>query len=96
MHFCSDFHPKVQQNSNINIKSLIIIIELTIPKRQIEVRFLMKSGLILRDSCDIAKRQFYDIPAPFIEWFFASIFFSIDFTMDYIDFVLPECLHTKI
>lgn len=52
--------------------------------------------LILRDSCDIAKRQFYDIPAPFIEWFFASIFFSIDFTMDYIDFVLPECLHTKI
>ena len=42
------------------------------------------------------KRQFYDIPAPFIEWFFASIFFSIDFTMDYIDFVLPECLHTKI
>ena len=27
---------------------------------------------------------------------FASIFFSIDFTMDYIDFVLPECLHTKI
>ena len=56
----------------------------------------MKSGLILRDSCDIAKRQFYDIPAPFIEWFFASIFFSIDFTMGYIDFVLPECLHTKI
>ena len=41
MHFCSDFHPKVQQNSNINIKSLIIIIELTIPKRQIEVRFLV-------------------------------------------------------
>lgn len=56
----------------------------------------MKSGLILQDSYDIAKRQFYDIPAPFIEWFFASIFFSIDFTMDYIDFVLPECLHTKI
>lgn len=69
---------------------------LFVPKRQIEVRFLMKSGLILQDSCDIAKRQFYDIPAPFIEWFFASIFFSIDFTMDYIDFVLPECLHTKI
>lgn len=56
----------------------------------------MKSGLILRDSYDIAKRQFYDIPAPFVEWFFASIFFSIDFTIDYIDFVLPECLHTKI
>ena len=56
----------------------------------------MKSGLILQDSCDIAKRQFYDIPALFIEWLFASIFFSIDFTMDYIDFVLPECLHTKI
>lgn len=69
---------------------------LFVPKRQIEVRFLMKSGLILQDSCDIAKRQFYDIPASFIEWFFASIFFSIDFTMDYIDFVLPECLHTKI
>ena len=69
---------------------------LFVPKRQIEVRFLMKSGLILRDSYDIAKRQFYDIPASFIEWFFASIFFSIDFTMDYIDFVLPECLHTKI
>ena len=69
---------------------------LFVPKRQIEVRFLMKSGLILQDSCDIAKRQFYDIPAPFIEWLFASIFFSIDFTMDYIDFVLPECLHTKI
>lgn len=69
---------------------------LFVPKRQIEVRFLVESGLILQDSCDIAKRQFYDIPAPFIEWFFASIFFSIDFTMDYIDFVLPECLHTKI
>lgn len=77
-------------------KLLVITHVLFVPKRQIEVRFLMKSGLILQDSCDIAKRQFYDIPAPFIEWFFASIFFSIDFTMDYIDFVLPECLHTKI
>ncbi len=39
---------------------------LFVPKRQIEVRFLMKSGLILQDSCDIAERQFYDIPTPFI------------------------------
>ena len=51
----------------------------------------MKSGLILQDSCDIAKRQFYDIPAPFIEWFFASIFFSIDILMGYIVFALTVC-----
>jgi len=31
----------VQQNSNKNIKSLITIAGLTIPKRQIEVRFLV-------------------------------------------------------
>ena len=33
---------------------------LFVPKRQIEVRFLMKSGLILQDSCDIANLLFQD------------------------------------